>query len=86
MYNDVGDMLDAWMLLFTKVCDRQAPTKRHCVRHQKQPDWLSEDIVTAIHTRNEHKSHSQVEPVQALAKLSCQHGADIQGLILQTRN
>ena len=50
-------MMDACTLLFTEVCDRHAPTKRHRVRHQKQPDWLSEDIVTAIRTRNEHKSH-----------------------------
>ena len=45
--NDVNDMLDAWMLLFTEMCNRYAPTKQRLMRHQKQPDWLSEDIVTA---------------------------------------
>ena len=56
MFEDTDDILEAWSDLFLEVVDKHVPIKLHRVKHKKQPEWITPDILDAIKCRDRHKS------------------------------
>ena len=56
MFDDIDDILEAWLDLFLQVVDKHLPLKQHRVRNKNQPQWLSSEILDAMKCRDRHKS------------------------------
>ena len=63
---DPNSALDNWIESFSKVIDANAPLKQKRVKRSKQPEWLNEEIVHAMASRqkaynNKHVTESREE-------------------------
>ena len=56
LFEDIDDIMDAWLDLFLQVVDKHVPIKQHRVKHKNQPEWMSAEILEAIKCRDRHKS------------------------------
>ena len=56
LFDDTDDIMEAWLYLFLQVVDQHVPIKQHRVKHKKQPQWLSPEILEAMKCRARHKS------------------------------
>ena len=45
-----------WDRLFKGVCDKHAPLIKRRVKRDKQPDWLTDELLQAISTRDQYKA------------------------------
>ncbi len=54
--DDVDDTLSTWHKLFTDVIDRHLPWREKRVKRQKQPDWMTDDILHKMAQRDHFKS------------------------------
>ena len=52
IFDDPNDALDLWINMFTTVLDKHAPRRTQKVKRVNQPNWINNDILTAIKTRN----------------------------------
>ncbi len=52
MIPDPNDALAMWYHMFEQVLNVHTPTRKKRVKHWHQPEWLNQDILTAIHYRN----------------------------------
>eukprot|EP00795_Rhopilema_esculentum_P013172 gene13172-3970_t len=51
-----NDALSAWSSLFMNIVDCHAAMRSRRVRHPKQPDWMTPDIIQAINERDRLKA------------------------------
>lgn len=51
-YNDVNMAMESFYKIFQDVLNKHAPIKEKRIKHDSQPEWFSEEILTAIHKRN----------------------------------
>ena len=56
VFDDVDDALDAWYNLYLEVVDKHLPWREKRVKRQKQPDWMTNEIMQCIALRNHFKS------------------------------
>jgi hypothetical protein len=56
VFDDVDDVLDAWYNLNLEVVDKHSPWREKRVKRQKQPDWLTNEIMQCIAMSNHFKS------------------------------
>ena len=48
--------MEVWLDLFLQVVDTHVPVKQHKVKHKKQPQWMTPEILDAIKCRDRHTS------------------------------
>lgn len=53
-FDDPDDTLDMFLSMLEGVIDEHAPWREKRVKLEKQPDWMSEDILNAINTRDKY--------------------------------
>ena len=56
LFEDIDDIMDAWLDLFSQVDDKHVPIKQHRVKRKNQPEWMSDEILEAMKCRDRHKS------------------------------
>ena len=54
-FNDVSECVQIWNILFLEIVNKHAPLKQHRVRKERQPEWLSPEIIDCIKERNKCK-------------------------------
>ena len=52
LFDNIDDQLDTWQKLFISVVDEHAPRKSKRVRKQRQPEWMSPEILKCINERD----------------------------------
>ena len=65
-FDDVDDIVSAWMTLFTEILDKHAPIKSHRIKRKYQPDWLTPEILYLIKDRNKCKINGNMEGYKIL--------------------
>ena len=65
-FDDVDDIVSAWMTLFTETLDKHAPIKSHRIKRKYQPDWLTPEILDLIKDRNKCKLNGNMEGYKIL--------------------
>ena len=55
LFDDVGDALHAWKLLFMDVVNVHGPMRELRVKRPRRPRWLTDDITTAMTTKDSYK-------------------------------
>ena len=65
-FDDVDDIVSAWMTLFTETLDKHAPIKSHRIKRKYQPDWLTPEILDLIKDRNKCKLNGNMEGIKIL--------------------
>ena len=65
-FDDVDDIVSAWMTLFTETLDKHAPIKSHRIKRKYQPDWLTPEILDLIKDRNKSKLNGNMEGYKIL--------------------
>lgn len=58
---DPNEALETWQCMFLEVVNKHAPLKEKRVKHPKQPEWIDDDILEAMATRDKfaHKNDSK---------------------------
>ncbi len=51
--SDVTQALDIWYSLYEQVLNVHAPVRKKRVKHWYQPEWINQDILDAIHLRDD---------------------------------
>ncbi|CAB4024977.1 Hypothetical predicted protein [Paramuricea clavata] len=51
-FDDPNDALDCWEKLFLEVVEKHPPLKKRRVKKPKQPEWLTEEMLKAMNTRD----------------------------------
>ena len=65
-FDDVDDIVSAWMTLFTETLDKHAPIKSHRIKRKYQPDWITPEILDLIKDRNKSKLNGNMEGYKIL--------------------
>ena len=63
IFDNPNDALSAWSTLFMDIVESHAPLRSRRVKHPKQPDWMTPDIIQAINERDRLKAagfHNEV--------------------------
>ena len=56
LFDDIDDILEAWLDLFLHVVEQHVSIKQHRVKCKNQPDRISPETLYDIKTRDRHKS------------------------------
>ena len=56
LFDDIDDILEAWLDIFLQVVEQHVPIKQHRVKRKYLPVWISPETLDAIETRDRHKS------------------------------
>lgn len=65
-FDDVNEMLSVWNTMFLEVVNKHMPIKQHRVKKNRQPDWLTPDIIDTMNERNRCKINGLVEQYKQL--------------------
>lgn len=52
-FSDVNDKLAAFYEIYEEILDVHAPVRKKRVKHWQQPEWLNQNILTAMHLRDQ---------------------------------
>ncbi len=52
MYDDPDDALDMWLSLVESTVNHQLSWKDKCVKYGKQPQWMTDNMLQVISTRD----------------------------------
>ena len=56
IFDNPNDAVSAWSSLFMEIVESHAPLRSRRVKHPKQPDWMTPDIIQAINERDRLKA------------------------------
>ncbi|MCU7800226.1 MAG: hypothetical protein KZQ70_08805 [gamma proteobacterium symbiont of Lucinoma myriamae] len=65
-FDDINEIVRVWNSLFLEVVNKHAPLKSHRIKRQKQPDWLSSEIIDCIKARNKCKINGKTNEYKYL--------------------
>ena len=52
LFDSIDDILDTWQKLFISAIDEHFPMRSRRVRRQRQPEWMSPEILCAVNERD----------------------------------
>lgn len=62
VFDDSDEILDTWSTVYLDNVDKHLPLRKHRVRNNQKPKWLTPDIIDAMKTRDRYKSiNNQVQ-------------------------
>ena len=60
-FDNIDDTVSVWNTLFLEILNKHAPIKRHRVKKQYQPDWLTSEILDCMKERDKYKLNGNIE-------------------------
>ena len=60
-FDNIDDIVSVWNTLFLEILNKHAPIKRHRVKKQYQPDWLTSEILDCMKERDKYKLNGNIE-------------------------
>ena len=61
IYEDPNDALETWTMLFREVVDQHLPLRQKRVKHPQQPEWMTDEILLAMKTRDRYAKTNEHE-------------------------
>ena len=47
-FDDIDDIVSAWMSLLTEILDKHAPIKTQRIKRKYKPEWLTPEILDLL--------------------------------------
>ena len=60
-FDNINDIVSVWNTLFLEILNKHAPIKRHRVKKQYQPYWLTSEILDCMKKRDKYKLNGNIE-------------------------
>ena len=61
LFDNIDDCLDVWYNLFNGVIDKHLPWKEKRVKRDKQPEWMTDEILQSMSQRDHFKSINDMD-------------------------